>query len=162
MRLTDVITKEILRLLSEEGGSAEIGRNDLANKVGCVPSQVSYVISSRFTKEQGYIVESRRGGGGYIRISRVELPSDGVLMHVVNSVGDALDDQSVHVMIGNLEHGGYLSQNAAQMMLAALSDSVLRMLPQPSRDIVRCAMFKSMLIVQPEEPHKPGSGVKEE
>ena len=69
MRLSDLIAAEINRMLDEsEDNSAEIQRNDFALRVGCVPSQINYVLSSRFIPEQGYIVESRRGGGGYIKI----------------------------------------------------------------------------------------------
>ena len=74
MRLSDIIADEINRMLDESGdGSAEIKRNELASHIGCVPSQINYVISSRFVPEQGYIVESRRGGGGFIKITRVHL-----------------------------------------------------------------------------------------
>ena len=68
MLLADEIARFIESMLAEAGGSLEICRNDLAGKIGCVPSQISYVITSRFTPDRGYIIESRRGGGGYIRI----------------------------------------------------------------------------------------------
>ena len=63
-------------MLDKSGGTLELKRNDLAEKLGCVPSQINYVISSRFTPEMGYIVESRRGGGGYIRIIRKQMGKD--------------------------------------------------------------------------------------
>lgn len=72
MRISDSVANYILQMLNDENGIAEIQRNELANTLGCVPSQINYVITSRFTPEQGYIVESRRGGGGYIRIIRRE------------------------------------------------------------------------------------------
>ena len=65
MRMSDLVAQYILEMLEEQDGSAEIKRNELAGNLGCVPSQINYVITSRFTPEQGYIVESRRGGGGY-------------------------------------------------------------------------------------------------
>ena len=64
MRISDSVANYILQMLNDENGIAEIQRNELANTLGCVPSQINYVITSRFTPEQGYIVESRRGGGG--------------------------------------------------------------------------------------------------
>ena len=73
MRISDSVAQYILDLLNQENGTAEIQRNELANYLGCVPSQINYVLTSRFTPEQGYIVESRRGGGGYIRITRRRL-----------------------------------------------------------------------------------------
>ena len=74
MRMSDLITREIIRMLNEsEENTAEIQRNEFAGIIGCAPSQINYVLSSRFTPEHGYIIESRRGGGGYIRIKRVML-----------------------------------------------------------------------------------------
>ena len=71
MILSDHIAKLIEQMLEDGGGTTEVRRNDLAAKIGCVPSQINYVITSRFTPERGYVTESRRGGGGYIRIVRV-------------------------------------------------------------------------------------------
>ena len=70
MAISDNVAAYILDLLLNDEVIAEIQRNELAGILGCVPSQINYVITSRFTPEQGYIVESRRGGGGYIRIIR--------------------------------------------------------------------------------------------
>ena len=83
MRISDSVANYILQMLNEEGGIAEIQRNELANTFGCVPSQINYVITSRFTPEQGYIVESRRGGGGYIRITRRRMSKFDMIMHIV-------------------------------------------------------------------------------
>lgn len=87
MRISDSVANYILDLLNQENGTAEIQRNELASYLGCVPSQINYVLTSRFTPEQGYIVESRRGGGGYIRITRMRLSRSDMIMHIVNSVG---------------------------------------------------------------------------
>ncbi|MBQ7931308.1 MAG: CtsR family transcriptional regulator, partial [Clostridia bacterium] len=73
MLLSDHIARLINEMLEEGGGQAEVRRNDLAAKLGCVPSQINYVMSTRFSPERGYIVESRRGGNGYIRITRVQV-----------------------------------------------------------------------------------------
>ncbi len=89
MRMTDNVVQYILSLLEAEHGSAEFRRNELAETMGCVPSQISYVIASRFTPEQGYLVESRRGGGGYIRITRIKRDTPTLLMHLVNSIGES-------------------------------------------------------------------------
>ena len=70
MRMSDLVANYINNMIDESNGTAEIQRNELANSLGCVPSQINYVISSRFTQENGYVVESRRGGGGYIRIQK--------------------------------------------------------------------------------------------
>ncbi len=148
MKLSDMISDIIRQMLREaDDGIAEIQRNELASRVGCVPSQINYVITSRFTPEQGYIVESRRGGGGYIRITRMRLESGQTIMHVINSIGDRLDAKTTRVFLVNLHEGGILSPDEASLMGAALSDTALRAAPQETRDLLRASIFKRMLAV---------------
>ena len=102
MRMSDLVAQTILEMLDRQNGNAEIQRNELATTLGCVPSQINYVITKRFTPEQGYVVESRRGGGGYIRITRIKTDGKNLLMHVVNSIGESLDKMSAEVILNNL------------------------------------------------------------
>ncbi len=146
MNLSNNIAEMIMALLEQENGFAEIQRNELAQTLGCVPSQINYVISSRFTPEQGYVVESRRGGGGYIRISRVKLNRSSALMHVVNNIGTSLDERSCRANILNLAGQQLLGEIAAKLMLAATSDASLRAVPPENRDEVRAALFKQLLL----------------
>lgn len=149
MRLSDIIADEINRMLDEsDDGSAEIKRNELASHIGCVPSQINYVISSRFVPEQGYIVESRRGGGGFIKITRVHLDKASALMHIVNIIGSELDDKTARVILDNCRRGGLLSDNAARLMYSAVSSPVLAKVPVALRDSVRAAAVKQMLMSQ--------------
>lgn len=148
MKLSDMITEIIRQMLREaEDGIAEIQRNELANRVGCVPSQINYVITSRFTPEQGYIVESRRGGGGYIRISRVRLDRGQTIMHVINAVGERLNGETARIFLSNLLESGVLNAPTAGLIGAALSTAALRAAPQDTRDALRAAIFKQMLAV---------------
>lgn len=146
MNLSNMIASMIADMVSEQDGYAEIRRNELAEKLGCVPSQINYVISSRFTPEHGYIVESRRGGGGYIRISRVRCDAGTVVMHVINSIGDTIEPATVRAHLVNLHENGIVDTRSGKLMLAALSDSSLRDVPQEKRDAVRAKIFKNMLI----------------
>ncbi len=146
MRMSDLVAQYILDMLEEQNGSAEIKRNELAGDLGCVPSQINYVITSRFTPEQGYIVESRRGGGGYIRISRVKMDRGTAVMHIVNSVGDNLDKAAAEAMLNNMLSTHMLEMNIAKVIAAALSDSSLRSVEQDKRDILRADLFKNMLL----------------
>ena len=102
MRLSDIIADEINRMLDESGdGSAEIKRNELASHIGCVPSQINYVISSRFVPEQGYIVESRRGGlltDGAARLMYSAISSQ-VMSNVPVGLRDALRAAAVKQML---------------------------------------------------------------
>lgn len=145
MSLSNRIAGMLMDML-ESSGTTEIQRNELAQTLGCVPSQINYVIASRFTPEQGYIVESRRGGGGYIKITRVRLDAPAAIMHTVNCVGDAADMPTCRAHILNLHHGGVLDAPSARLMLAALGDNALKTVPAQLRDGVRASIFKQMLL----------------
>lgn len=130
----------------EQDGQTEIQRNELAEKLGCVPSQINYVISSRFTPEQGYIVESRRGGGGFIRITRANYNSNEVLMHLINNIGNELDEGTGRAHIYNLNYQEILSSQQAKLILSAINESCFKQLPSEYRDKVRAAIFKQMIL----------------
>lgn len=146
MRMSDLVAQYIMQMLDEQNGSAEIQRNELAGNLGCVPSQINYVITSRFTPEQGYIVESRRGGGGYIRISRVKMDRGTAMMHIINSVGSSLDKATAEVMLNNMLQRNMLQLQSAKLIAAALSDRTLSQVEQDKRDTVRADLFKNMLL----------------
>lgn len=147
MRMSDLITREIIRMLNESGeNTAEIQRNEFAGIIGCAPSQINYVLSSRFTPEHGYIIESRRGGGGYIRIKRVVLNSSSALMHIINSIGNTIDAMSTRIVIENCLESGLVSKETAKLMAAAVSGSVLQTIPLQYRDIIRASVLKQMLL----------------
>ncbi len=146
MRMTDNVVQYILSLLEAEHGSAEFRRNELAETMGCVPSQISYVISSRFTPEQGYLVESRRGGGGYIRITRVQRDAPTLLMHLVNSIGESLDRTTAGVILSNLAERKILSVRDAKLMATAVSDQALSAAAPDIRDNLRAGILKNLLM----------------
>ena len=149
MRMSDIITERILRMIEEsEENIAEIQRNELASIIGCVPSQINYVLSSRFTPEQGYIIESRRGGGGYVKISRIKLNRSSALMHIINSLGTTLDPMDARIIIENCCGTGLISKDTAALMSAAVSNSAMSCIPQEFRMYLRAAIIKQMLLTQ--------------
>ena len=149
MKMSDLITREIIRMLNEsEENTAEIQRNEFAGTIGCAPSQINYVLSSRFTPEHGYIIESRRGGGGYIKIKRVMLNFSSAIMHIINSIGDGIDGMSTRVLIENCLESGLISSQTAKLMAAAVSDSVMQTVPPVLKEHVRAAILKQMLLTQ--------------
>jgi transcriptional regulator CtsR len=149
MRMSDLITREIIRMLNEsEENTAEIQRNEFAGLIGCAPSQINYVLSSRFTPEHGYIIESRRGGGGYIRIKRVMLNSSSAFMHIINSIGDSIDSMSTRIVIENCLEAGLISPEIARIMAAAVSNSVMQTVPPMLKDNLRATILKQMLLTQ--------------
>ncbi len=116
MGISDRIEAFINELMRDETDFAEFGRNELADIFGCVPSQINYVISTRFSPQKGYSVESRRGGGGYIRISRAR----GGGLAEAEQIGDACDLKSAEKIITELFNTRRLDEKSAKMLLAAL------------------------------------------
>lgn len=149
MRISDLITSEIIKMLNDSNENvAEIQRNEFAELFGCAPSQINYVLSSRFTPEHGYIIESRRGGGGYIRIKRVVLNSSSALMHIINSIGDTLDSMTARIVIENCLEAKLISTETARLMASALSNTVMQKVPPIFKDSIRAAILKQMLLTQ--------------
>ncbi len=145
MRMSELIERCIREML-EESGSVDIQRNELAQKMGCVPSQINYVLHSRFRPEYGFLVESRRGGGGYIRVTRIRLGQNPLLMHLINSIGESIDAQSCRVILKNLQENGLLREKEAAIMSAALADQAYQAVEQSQRDALRAAVLKNMLL----------------
>ncbi|MFB5764024.1 CtsR family transcriptional regulator [Paenibacillus medicaginis] len=145
--VSDIIEQYLKSMLIESTeGIVEIQRNDLADRFSCVPSQINYVISTRFTLEKGYIVESKRGGGGYVRIQRVDLPAHHVLhTHLHHSIGDEISQSAAEGLIYQLQEGGFLNNKEAAIMKAAVSRDTIA-LKLPYRDQVRARLLKAMLI----------------
>ncbi len=147
MAISDLIASFIMEALEDSDGSAELQRSELAEMFKCVPSQINYVISTRFSPERGYVVESRRGGGGYIRISRVRVSdSKSAVMHTINSLGSELDVRTAAAFLSNAVHVGAVEKHDAELMLAAISDKALRAVPRELRDTVRASVLKYMLL----------------
>ena len=146
MATSDLIADFISEALESANGMAEIRRSGLAERFSCVPSQINYVISTRFSPERGYIVESRRGGGGYIRITRVRTGPTQLIMHTINAVGRELDNQTAGAFISNIIAAGAADYRTAGLISAAIGDSALRPLSPGSRDVLRASIFKQMLL----------------
>jgi transcriptional regulator CtsR len=144
--ISDMIARFITEMLEEANGIAELQRAELAARFNCVPSQINYVISTRFSPEHGYIVESRRGGGGYIRIKRVKGPQKQRIMHIVNAIGNQIDTASASAFVTNAYNSGLISRNVAKLIMAAVSDNALRPLQGEQRDEVRANLLKHLLI----------------
>lgn len=145
-RMSDVIEAFLKQMISETDGAIEIQRNELANYFNCVPSQINYVIDTRFTTERGYYVESRRGGGGCISIKRVNINRPGnYLMHIISSMGDSISQQSAEVFIKNFVDYEVISKREGLLLKAATSDKVIGSVQMPERDALRASMLKNML-----------------
>lgn len=144
--ISDIIEgylKQVLELGGE--GHIEIKRSEIADKFQCVPSQINYVINTRFTAERGYLVESKRGGGGYIRILRVRANSqidliDDVLLQIEGGASQTVAEGVVYRLIDEQ----VISKREAKLMLAAVDRSTLD-LQLPLRDSIRSKILRAML-----------------
>lgn len=146
-RLSDIIESFIKEMIEDMDGAVEIQRNELANRFNCVPSQINYVISTRFSTDKGYYVESRRGGGGYISIKRLSAGSVGeYLMHIITSIGDKLSQHTCEIFIQNFVDYEIISEQEAGLLKAATSDKALVAVSPELRDEIRMTILKNMLM----------------
>ena len=144
--LADYIAQMIEEMLNEGNGTLELQRNEMANRLGCVPSQISYVISSRFTPERGYVIESRRGGGGCIRIVRKQMTHDEYLMHFFCAIGDTIDESETIAYLKNLLGNGLLNESEFHIARAATSNASLSGVPMEQRNALRAQIFKQIVL----------------
>lgn len=148
MGLTSDIEKFLLeRMKLEKREYIEIGRNDLAEQFNCAPSQINYVLTTRFTPYQGYYVESRRGGSGYIKIIKLEMTEDQLINNILNGTIDKKItlDKAKHIIKGLVEEE-VLSQKEALIIQHSIDDNALKDLDSKSKNIVRASVFKNILL----------------
>ena len=148
MRLSDSIEQFIKDLLKEESTEVELKRNELAEYFGCAPSQINYVRATRFSPDHGYLTESRRGGGGYIRIVRVVRSGSQRLMYLVNDrIGDSLSEEECARLISQLKDQQIVTADEASLMAASVSSRALSVpVPDALKDAMRAKMMKAMLM----------------
>lgn len=145
MRISDMIEDFIKDLFEEGDDYIEIQRNELAEHFNCVPSQINYVISTRFRPAQGYYVESKRGGGGHIKIKKVDITKSSYLMHIIRNIEDRITANEVDIFISNFMTYGITNEKEAKLLKVATSDNVLTIDPS-IRDELRANIFKNMLL----------------
>ena len=147
MKMSDTI-ENFIRDLFDNENSVELRRNELAMYFNCVPSQINYVISTRFTTERGYIVESRRGGGGHIKITRIAVGRNDALRHVLSNIGESIDVMTVEAIIDNLYSAEAISAEQAKLMLSACSNNALSPISDGLlKNRVRASIFKHLLLM---------------
>lgn len=148
MRLSDSIEQFIKTMLAQDEQEVELKRNELAEYFGCAPSQINYVLATRFTPDHGYIIESRRGGGGYIRIFRMQQDTSKQLVYLLNErIGDSISLLSASHLIQQLREREIVTPHEASLMAAAVSQQSLSLpLPEELKDALRAKILKSMLM----------------
>ena len=147
MKISDSI-ETFIRELLEAQTSVELKRNELASYFNCVPSQINYVIQTRFTTERGYLVESRRGGGGYVKITRVELQNNNMIEHILNNIGQSIDIMTVEAILNTLYVNDIIGSGEAKILMTACSNNALSAIPDgPVKNRVRADIFKNLLLL---------------
>ena len=143
MNISDIIEGFIKDMFNEEEDYVEIQRNDLAEYFNCVPSQINYVIATRFKPSQGYYVESKRGGGGSIKIKKLNVTKSEYLMHIIQNIGDRISANEVY--ISDFLSYKIVDEKEAKLLKVATSDNVLN-ISKDIRDNLRARIFKNMLL----------------
>ena len=129
----------------------EIQRNILAQQFDCSPSQINYVLTTRFTNDRGYVVESRRGGGGYIRIFKVRSSMEDELKRILNeTIGDSITLNKSIDLVNALLEREVITEGERAIMQSVLSDRVLNIVAYEDRNKLRADLLKEMILVSVE------------
>ena len=144
--ISDIIESYLKEIIDTNGnGHIEIKRSELADQFQCVPSQINYVINTRFTIERGYAVESKRGGGGYIRIVRVELHSKKDLIdEAIEQINRSIPQTAAEHIIYRLHEEEIVTTREAKLLMASIHRTSIP-LQLPERDQLRAVLLKAML-----------------
>ena len=144
--MSDIIEQYIKKLFEESNEDVvEIQRANIAQRFDCVPSQLNYVIKTRFTNEHGYEIESKRGGGGYIRITKIEnKDATGYINHLLQIIGPSISQQQAYYILDGLLDKGLISEREARMIQVIVDRETLKM-DVVARDIIRANILKRLL-----------------
>lgn len=146
--LSNIIENFIKELLKDaENGIIEIQRNEMAEHFECSPSQINYVLSTRFTPYKGYYIESRRGGGGYIKIIKVGIESNEDINNIiVNTIGDSITKNKAYHIIDGLLEENLISKREGDIIKVAIGDRTLSG-SNEDRNILRANILKNILLI---------------
>ncbi|MBF8983443.1 CtsR family transcriptional regulator [Lutibacter sp. B2] len=145
-RISDIIELFIKELLDEaHNQSVEIQRNELANYFNCAPSQINYVLTTRFSLDKGYLIESRRGGGGYIKIVQINIDRQQHIKLILDQVGNSIGKMKATGIINVLKNRELITERECIIMRAAISDRTINT-PVNIKDDIRANIVKGMII----------------
>ncbi len=145
--ISNIIEAFIKSLLEDGEGSIEIQRNELAEYFDCAPSQINYVLSTRFTANKGYYIESRRGGGGYIKIIKVSIHEyKDINDIIVNTIGDSITKNKAFDIVDGLWEEEIITKRESEIIKAAIGDRSLNCDPM-LRNCLRAYILKNVLLI---------------
>ena len=145
MNLSSMIEEYIREEIAKDK-MVELSRNELATRFNCVPSQINYVIQTRFIPELGFYVESRRGGNGYIKISKINVYEESNLSNIFDKIGNKMSQSVVDFYLKDFLIYNILDEKTAKLIKVSLSDKSLKNVDPSLRDIVRADIFKNLII----------------
>lgn len=145
MKLSDLI-EEYIREIISSSDTVELRRSELADRFNCVPSQINYVIQTRFVPELGFYVESRRGGGGYIKITKINLDKSDYISNIIGKIGSNLSQSVIDVYLNDFVMYNILDEKTANLIAVAVSDKSLAKINSIDRDYIRADIFKNLII----------------
>ncbi|MBS3994470.1 MAG: CtsR family transcriptional regulator [Alkaliphilus sp.] len=145
-KISDIIEIFIKELLEEDNElGVEIQRNELANHFNCAPSHINYVLTTRFTMDKGYLIESRRGGGGNIKILKLNIDKNTFVQILIDEIGENIGKMQAASMIDMLKDRNLVTERESFIMAAAISDRSINT-PINIKNEVRANILKSMII----------------
>lgn len=157
--LSDRIEAFIIAMLEEDADYIDFQRSELAGHFNCAPSQINYVLATRFTVDRGYVIESRRGGGGYIRLMRLHHDLDDYMLHLVTQrIGTELTEKEAAAIVQNLMEQKAVSEREAVIIRAGMQSCSLPLSSQ-ARDTLRAGSLKAMLLGLLSQMQKSSRGV---
>ena len=145
--LSNEIEKFIKEMMNENDEFVSIGRNDLADRFKCAPSQINYVLTTRFSPDRGYVVESRRGGGGYVKVIRVHRDPDDYIRNIISEIPkEGVSERTAKQITEGLYESGYVEMPHAKTIMNVLSDRTLNIVANEDRDRLRGHLLKQILV----------------
>lgn len=143
--ISDIIEKYLKSILADSE-HVEIRRSEIADLFNVVPSQINYVIKTRFTIQNGYLVESKRGGGGYISIEKVNLVDDAdVLDALIQVIGDSITQRDAYAVVQSLYEDDVLNRREAQLILVAIDHETLGLTDRDLENSLRARIIIGIL-----------------
>jgi transcriptional regulator of stress and heat shock response len=146
-RLSDIIEDFIKQMFNENRDNVIfIQRNELADQFRCAPSQINYVLTTRFTYERGYLIESKRGGGGHIAIKQLEYDDSNKREEMINqSIGDTITYHNANALLNHLLESGAIEERECEIMKMAINDRSLT--SAENKNKVRADILKAMIMI---------------
>lgn len=146
-RISDLIESFLNERIEERKGVIEIQRNEMANYFNCAPSQINYVLTTRFTSDRGYVIESRRGGGGFIKIMKIDLDeNDYLLKMLAERIGESVNKEGAFELLEILYKKNLIDMRIRDIIKNIVDDNTLSSLNRPLRDNLRAEILKAAVI----------------